>query len=88
MLWHSVMWQYVPDDERALVLGHVERAGALATARSPLAYVRFEPRRPAPGAPHEFVVAARTWPGGDDRVLGSAPPHGVPVTWRDAVGLA
>jgi len=23
-----------------------------------------------------------TWPGGQRRVLGVAPPHGVPVTWR------
>lgn len=81
VLWHSVMWQYVPRDEQREVLAELERAGVAATSSAPLAHVRFEPRRPAPDAAFEFAVTVRTWPGGFERVLGTAPPHGVPVTW-------
>lgn len=81
VLWHSVMWQYLPRDEQRAVLAEIERAGAAATVSSPLAHVRFEPLRPESGGPHRFVCAVRTWPGGVDRELGEAPPHGLPVTW-------
>jgi len=81
VLWHSLMWQYVPRDEQQAVLAEIDRAGAAATVSAPLAHVRFEPVRPESGGPHRFVCAVRTWPGGADRELGEAPPHGVPVTW-------
>lgn len=82
VLWRSVMWQYVPAAERAVLLAHLEEAGAAASGDAPLAHVTFEPRRPAPGQPHELVVATRTWPDGHEMVLGSAPAHGMPVAWR------
>lgn len=83
VLWHSVMWQYVSEDERAQVLALLDAAGEQATDEGPLAHVQFEPRRLAPGEQHEFAVVVRTWPGGGvERVVGQAPPHGVPVTWR------
>lgn len=82
VLWHSVMWQYLAPDERSRVLALLAEAGAAASMAAPLAHVSFEPRRPTPRQPHEFVITVRTWPGGQERILGSAPPHGVPVTWR------
>lgn len=82
VLWHSVMWQYMAEDERSRVVALLADAGAAASADAPLAHVSFEPRRPAPGRPHEFVITVRTWPGGQELSLGTAPPHGVPVTWR------
>jgi hypothetical protein len=30
----------------------------------------------------ECLVTLTTWPGGHQRVLGTAPPHGLPVTWE------
>jgi hypothetical protein len=37
---------------------------------------------PALDAELVFAVRLTIWPGGEDRVLGIAPPHGIPVTWR------
>lgn len=81
VVWHSVMWQYVPAEEQERILARLAELGASATAERTLTHLAFEPRRLEPGAPHRFVVAARTWPGGDEQLLGEAPPHGVPVGW-------
>jgi hypothetical protein len=42
----------------------------------------MEPWRRTPTDAHEFLVMLTTWPGGERRVLGTAAPHGVPVTWE------
>jgi len=81
VLWHSVMWQYLDEAERASVQGHLERAGAAAGDDAPLAHVAFEPHLLAPDADLAFSVTVRTWPGGWARTLGSAPAHGLPVEW-------
>lgn len=81
VVWHSVMWQYLPEAERRRVVARMDEIGATATESAPFAHIAFEPRRLVPGGPHRFVIAVRAWPGGDERVIGEAPPHGVPVTW-------
>jgi hypothetical protein len=81
VVWHSVMWQYVPAPEREAVLDRLATLGGQATEAAPLAHVAFEPRRPAPGSAHRFLVVVQRWPGGAEQVLGEAPPHGLPVTW-------
>jgi hypothetical protein len=80
VLWHSVMWQYVDDVERSLVLDALDRLGATATADARLAHLFFEPPQWPVDA---FEVRVVTWPGGEDRVLGHAPAHGVPTTWSE-----
>ena len=42
VVWHSVMWMYLDDAERGAVLAHLDRAGADAGERSPLAHIAFE----------------------------------------------
>jgi hypothetical protein len=81
VVWHSVMWQYLEEGERAAVTHRLEALGAGATPGRPLAHLSFEPRRHREGEPWVFTVALRLWPGGERRVLGEAAPHGVPVTW-------
>lgn len=83
VVWHSVMWQYLPADEQHRVLQRLQTLGAAATRRKPLAHIAFEPRRVVDRRP--FCVTARTWPGGQERVVGQAPPHGVPVVWSRTV---
>lgn len=85
VLWHSVMWQYVGGPERAAVRAHLARLGAAATARAPFAHLRFEPQPDGAGGA-VFLVRLTTWPGGEDAVLGQAPPHGVPVVWDGTHG--
>jgi hypothetical protein len=87
VLWHSVVWQYLPDDERAAVSDRLEELGARADAEAALAHLRLEPERRRAGGDHEFLVRLRTWPGGpqgsdrSDRLLGVAHPHGIPTRW-------
>lgn len=81
VLWHSVMWQYLPAEDQTQVLEALDRAGRRATATAPLVHLAMEPRRPAPGQPHEFLVTATTWPGGADRLLGRSVGHGLPTEW-------
>jgi hypothetical protein len=83
VVWHSVMWQYVPGEEQQRILTRLRALGATASPQRTLTHLAFEPRRLEPGGPHRFVVAATTWPGGAEQVMGEAPPHGVPVRWGD-----
>lgn len=70
---HSVVWQYVPVEQRWRITDALETAGGQASAEGPLAWIRFEPdewdRRRA-------AVWLRTWPGGGDRLVAHADFHG------------
>jgi hypothetical protein len=81
VLWHSIMWQYLSASEQETVSAGIEALGARARPDAPFAHLTLEPHRRTPDAPVEFVVRARSWPGGDDRLLGACSPHGPPVTW-------
>ncbi len=82
VLWHSVMWQYLPAADRAAVAARVEAVGAAATPESPFAHLAAEPARRTPDSPHTFLVTLRLWPGGESRVIGETAPHGLPTTWE------
>jgi hypothetical protein len=81
VLWHSVMWQYLDAAEKSRVRDRLDEIGSSATPSAPFAHIAFEPRRLEPGGARRFVVAVRMWPGGQERLLGEAPPHGIPVQW-------
>jgi hypothetical protein len=81
VLWHSVMWQYLAAEEQAEVTATIEDLGAGAGERAGFAHLFLEPRRRSPEGRHEFLVVLRTWPGGEERILGTAHPHGIPTTW-------
>jgi hypothetical protein len=87
VLWHSVMWQYLPAGERAEVTTERDRLVAAAGPERLFAHVSFEPPQVARGGPQDplaFEVWLR-WATGDGRLeeelVGLAPPHGVPVQW-------
>lgn len=79
VVWHSVVWQYVPPDERSRITAAVEAAGRRATSAAPVAHLALEPEHLEHGG---FVVRLRTWPGGEQRLLADAQGHGPPVVWR------
>jgi hypothetical protein len=81
VLWHSITWQYLSDDERAAVRAGIDALGAQADSSAPFAHLTLEPARDGPGTPIRFLVRARTWPGGELEVLGECHPHGPPVNW-------
>ena len=80
VLWHSITWQYLSDEEKAAVRDGVYAVGAQATARSPFAHLTLEPARDSNGL--KFLVRARIWPGGELETFAVAHPHGPPVNWQ------
>jgi hypothetical protein len=85
VVWHSVMWQYLGEAERAAIRAEFERIAAEAAPDRPVAHVALEPDA---GIAGEFQVTVETWPdvglGVGSRVLAVAAPHGVPVLWRES----
>jgi hypothetical protein len=81
VLWHSVMWQYIGEEQQQTVARRLEELGERATAESPLAHLFLEPTRRTSNQRHEMLVVLQTWPG-RRRILGSAPGHGLPVAWE------
>lgn len=76
VLFHSVMWMYVPTDERRRIDALLHGAGERATREAPLAWLRME------GVNYEHCeIRLRTWPGGDDELLGRCHYHGAWVEW-------
>jgi hypothetical protein len=81
VVWHSIMWQYLDDREASDVEARLEDLGRTADANARLAHLALEPRRRTPASDPEVLVTLRMWPDGEERVLGSAAPHGLPTTW-------
>ena len=78
LLMHSIVWQYVPEDQQARVTAAMEAAGAQASLERPLAWVALEANRVL--HIHEMVV--RYWPGGEQGVVVTrAHPHGAWIGW-------
>ncbi|BBC73785.1 conserved hypothetical protein [Altererythrobacter sp. B11] len=81
VLFHSVMWQYLPAHTREAITSAMEQAGARATAERPLAWIRLETNR----ATFRHELSIRYWPGGEEAVIpAEAHPHGAWVEWRGA----
>lgn len=77
VLMHSVVWQYLGDEEQRLIFTQLESAGQRATANAPLAWVRFEP----PAADGHVELRCRIWPGRGDKLLARCHPHGSRIEW-------
>jgi hypothetical protein len=75
VVFHSIMWGYMTDDDRAHITQAMIDAGERATPSEPLAWLRMEP-----GA-DQADVTLTTWPGFDERVIAHAGYHGRPVRW-------
>jgi hypothetical protein len=79
VVFHSVVLQYLDDEERLRVFDLIEQAGLRATPNAPFAWLRFESGDWRRTTSHE--VRLTVWPGGADRKLAEAGPHGPPVVW-------
>lgn len=76
VVFHSIVWQYLPASTREGVRAALDAAGAIASAPAPLAWLRMEPG-PDPNEAAELRLT--TWPGGADRLLALSGYHGNPV---------
>ncbi|HWK46587.1 MAG TPA: DUF2332 domain-containing protein [Stellaceae bacterium] len=82
VLYHSIMWHYMPAGTRAEITATVEAAAARATAAAPLAWLRYEPV--AAGKPTELNLTL--WPGEHRTRLATAHAHGSAVEWSGNSG--
>ena len=73
VLYHSIVSQYLSDEERDAFFGHVRAAGERASADAPLAWLRMEP------VDDRADLELTTWPGGETRHLARVGYHGNPV---------
>jgi|SRR5579862_517766 len=76
VVFHSIMWWYLSEDERQHVTDSIAAAGARATAAAPLAWLRLE----IFGVPHAELRLTQ-WPGGEERTLARTDGHARTVTW-------
>jgi hypothetical protein len=81
LLFHTIVWQYLPAPTRARIEAVLERAGAEATVDAPVAHFAFEtdynPEGHKVGAP----MTLRIWPGGEVLELGRGDYHGRWAEW-------
>ena len=79
VVFHSVMWIYLPDEVRAGIREAVEAAGAGATRSSPVAWLSYEE---APDDPSYCDLRLRSWPGHrNERWLARGGYHLRPIDW-------
>lgn len=78
VLFHSIMWQYMPPETKASILAALDEAGSSAARDAPLARLRMEPRDPKDGW---ATLSLTTWPGGETRRLAKCDFHGRWIEW-------
>lgn len=76
VLVHSIVLQYLSPARRRDLRDAVEDAGRRATVAAPVAWLRMEP-----ATDEAADVRLTLWPGGEERLLGTAGYHGPPVRW-------
>ncbi len=78
VLMHSIVWQYVPEDQQQRVAAAMEEAGANATPDKPLAWIALEANRTV----HRHELRVRYWPGGGEgTLLARSHAHGADIEW-------
>lgn len=79
VLMHSIVWQYVPEDQQRRITRAMERHGRQAGADRALAWIALEADRTL--LQHGLTV--RYWPGGEEsRLIAAAHAHGAWLEWR------
>lgn len=78
VLMHSIVWQYVPEDQQQRVIAAMETAAGRATPDAPLAWIALEANRTL----HRHELRVRYWPGGEEEtLLARAHAHGADIEW-------
>jgi hypothetical protein len=76
VVFHAIVWQYLPAATRDGMRDSLRRAGATASTTSPLLWLRMEPDT------HEHAaLRLTTWPGDTDEVLAHVGYHGADIVW-------
>lgn len=77
VIYHSIMWHYMPKATRQAITATIETAGQGAARSAPVAWLRFEP--PEADQPPELHLTL--WPGPHHEKLARAQAHGRTIDW-------
>lgn len=77
LLFHTIVWQYLPLATKTRARALIEAAGAAATPEAPFAWLRME----ADGDMRSAAVSLTLWPDNATRALGRADFHGRWAQW-------
>jgi hypothetical protein len=80
VVFHTIVWMYLPRATRDALRSVIEEAGRRATEDCPLGWLSFE--FPTRNQPAQLTLVE--WPGGVTRTLAEAHPHGRWVRWQDS----
>jgi hypothetical protein len=78
VLFHSIMWQYMPETSKAEIEAALRDAGDRATSITPIAWLRMEPLDTRD--PHA-TLSLTLWPDGTTRQLAKCDYHGRWIEW-------
>jgi hypothetical protein len=77
VVYHSLVWIYLPENIRRATKLAIDQAAARATTGNPLSWLRYE----LDADLMKCELRLTSWPGGDERLLGTGDVHLAPVTW-------
>lgn len=80
VLFHTIAWQYLPDDAKKRGRSIIEQAGSRATQNAPLFLLAMETDDKSPGA----GLRLDAWPGGASMELARVDFHGRWIQWHEA----
>ncbi|GAB5361068.1 hypothetical protein AAMO2058_000683000 [Amorphochlora amoebiformis] len=86
VLFHTVMWTYLPDNIKKDIENSIKKAGAKTTIHSPLVHITFE--EPTGEKDASRYLTMQSWPGvngrpaGEKVVLAVGCSHGNWIKWR------
>jgi hypothetical protein len=83
MLFHTIVFQYLPPEGQARIDAVLAAAAASATADAPVAHFAFETDYNPDGHNVGAPMMLRVWPGGETLNLGRADYHGRWVEWAE-----
>lgn len=78
VVFHSIVWQYLPEATKARIQSLLDEAGSRADASAPIAWVRMEPE----GHETDAGIKVTMWPGGLTEELGRVHFHGQWLHWK------
>jgi len=78
VLFHSIMWQYLPDATKAAISSTVLKAAETATSSAPIAWLRMEP---LDTRNDHATLSLTLWPHGKTRHLAKCDYHGRWIEW-------
>jgi hypothetical protein len=79
VIFHSIVLQYLPREDRERVRTAIAAAGRQATTNRPLAWLYMEFRSKVSTSPE---LCLQCWPGGEMETLADVHPHGATIHWH------